>query len=99
MKYFYLLSGGLLVSTVHIFIVWHHKDNRKYSLSEHAIITSRTHLLYFVTHVLTEISFLLFSYQFFVVEHTLYLPYYLNIIFAVLDFVQASLPSRGTTER
>jgi len=99
MKYFYLLSGGLLVSAVHAFIVWHHKDNRKYSLSEHAIITSRTHLLYFLTHVFTEITYLFFSYLFFVVEHGLYLAHYLNIAFAALDFIQASLPSRGKTEK
>jgi hypothetical protein len=56
-------------------------------------------LLYFTTHVLTEISFLLFSYYFFVVEHKLYLPHYLNILFVILDFVQAALPSRGKSEK
>lgn len=40
-----------------------------------------------------------FSYQFFIVEHGLALPHYLNIIFAVLDFVQALVPSRGRTEK
>lgn len=87
------------MSFVHFFLVWHHRDNRKYSLSEHAIITSRSHLLYLVTHVVCEISFLLFSYQFFVVEHGLYLPHYLNVGFAGFDFVQAVLPSRGRTEK
>lgn len=99
MKYVYLLCGGFLVSIVHAFIVWHHRDNRKYSLSEHAIIDSKSHLLYFTTHVVTEILFLAFSYQFFIVEHSLYLPHYLNIAFAALDFVQAALPSRGKTEK
>lgn len=99
MKYLYLLSGGLLVSAVHIFIVWHHRDNRRYSLSEHAILSKKSHWLYFATHLVTEILYLAFSYQFFVVEHQLYLPHYLNIIFVVLDFVQAALPSRGKTEK
>ncbi len=99
MKYLYLLSGGILVSAVHIFIVWHHRYNRRYSLSEHAILTKKSHLLYFAAHLVTEILYLTFSYQFFVVEHQLYLPHYLNIAFAVLDFVQAVLPSRGRTEK
>jgi hypothetical protein len=99
MKYFYLLLAGGLVSSVHFFLVWHHRDNRKYSLSEHAIITNRSHLLYFVAHFVCDILFLLFSYQFFLVEHSLYIPHYLNIAFVVLDFVQALLPSRGRTEK
>lgn len=99
MKYLYLLSGGLLVSAVHILIVWHHRYNRRYSLSEHAILTKKSHLVYFATHLVTEVLYLAFSYQFFIVEHQLYLPHYLNIVFAVLDFVQAVLPSRGKTEK
>jgi 4-amino-4-deoxy-L-arabinose transferase-like glycosyltransferase len=99
MKYLYLLSSGLLVSVVHAFIIWHHRDNRRYSLSEHAILNKRSHVLYFATHLATEILYLAFSYQFFIVEHQLYLPHCVNIIFAVLDFVQAALPSRGKTEK
>lgn len=99
MKYFYLLFAGGLVSFVHAFLVWQHRDNRKYSLSEYAIITNKSHLLYLITHLVTEIFFLLFSYQFFVVEHSLYLAHYLNISFVVFDLIQAILPSRGKTEK
>lgn len=99
MKYVYLLSGGIAVSVVHVLIVWHHQDNRKYSISEHAIITRKTHILYFATHVFTEITYIMFSYQFFVVEQRLHVIHYLNIIFVVLDFMQAALPSRGKTEK
>ena len=99
MKYFYLLSAGALVSIVHLFLVWHHRGNRKSSLSEHAVIDRRSHLLYFATHIFTEVFFVLFSYQFYVIEHHLYLPHYLNICFAVFDFVQATLPSKGRTEK
>jgi hypothetical protein len=98
-KYFYLLGAGVLVSSVHFYLVWHHRDNRRYSVSEHAILTNKSHLLYFVAHVICDVLFLLYSYQFFVVEQGFYLPHYLNINFAVFDFAQAVLPSRGKTEK
>ncbi len=94
-----LLSGGLLVSAVHFYLVWHHRENRKYSLSEHAIIDNDSYILYVVTHIITEALFIMFSYQFFVHEHQLYIPHYLNILFVILDFIQAVLPSRGHSEK
>jgi len=63
------------------------------------MLTSGSHLLYFASHVVCEVFFLLYSYQFFIGEHQLHAPFYLNIGFAILDFVQATLPSRGRTER
>ena len=99
MKYVYLVIAGLLASSVHFYVVWRHRDDRRYSVSEHAMLSTSSHLLYFAAHVLCEIFFLLFSYQFFVREHQLWLPFYLNVVFAVLDFVQAALPSRGRTEK
>ena len=99
MTYFYLLFAGALVSVVHGYLVWHHRDNRRYSVSEHAMLTTRSHLLYFLSHVVCEVFFLLFSYRFLMQEHRLLVPFYLISIFAGLDFVQAALPSRGKTEK
>jgi hypothetical protein len=99
MKYVYLLTAGILISLVHFYIVWCRRDKKLWSISEYAILSKNTNLLYFGSHVICEILFLLFSYLFFVVEHSLYLPYYLNVAFAVLDFSQAAIPSRGKTEK
>lgn len=99
MKYVYLLLAGLLASGVNSYVVWRHSDDRRYSVSEHAMLSRKSHLIYFVAHLLCEILFLLFSYQFFIREHNFWLPFYLNVAFAVLDFVQAALPSRGKTEK
>ncbi|MDB5184357.1 MAG: hypothetical protein JWN38_165 [Candidatus Saccharibacteria bacterium] len=63
------------------------------------MLTSKSHSLYFVSHVICEVFFMLFSYQFLITEHHLLIPFYLNVIFAMLDFVQAALPSRGKTEK
>jgi hypothetical protein len=97
--YFYLLLAGTLISLVHFYLVWYHRDNRRYSISEHAMLTKKSHLLYFVSHVICEVFFMLFSYQFFIREHHLPIPFYLNVAFVVLDFIQAALPSRGRTEK
>ena len=99
MSYVYLLLAGIPVSVAHFYLVWHHSDNRRYSISEHAILTRNSHLLYFAAHVNCEIFYTLFSYQFFIVSHNLPFLFYLNLVFAVLDFVQAALPSRGKTEK
>jgi hypothetical protein len=99
MKYVYLILAGLLASVVHFYVVWRHSDNRRYSISEHAMLSRSSHLLYFGAHVLCEIFFLLFSYDFFIREHHYPLPFYLNVAFAILDFAQAALPSRDKTER
>jgi hypothetical protein len=63
------------------------------------MLSKSSHSIYFLAHVLCEIFFVLFSYQFFVREHHFWLPFYLNVTFAALDFVQAALPSRGRTEK
>jgi hypothetical protein len=99
MKYVFLVTAGLFASLSHFYVVWRHSDDRRYSVSEHAMLSKRSHLIYFFSHVICEILFLLFSYQFFVREHDYWLPFYLNIAFAVLDFIQAALPSRGRTEK
>jgi len=99
MTYVYLLIAGIEVSAVHFFLVWYHRANRRYSISEHAVLTRNSHLLYFVSHLVCEIFFLLYSYTFFIVEHDLHIAFYLNVTFAALDFIQAALPSRGKTEK
>jgi hypothetical protein len=94
----YLLIAGGLVSIVHAYLIWLHRANRKWSLSEHVILSKKSRLIYFVSHLTCEILFTLFSYKFYILEHNLPVLFYLNIVFAILDFVQAALPSRGKTE-
>lgn len=98
MKYPFLILAGLIATLTHFYVVWRHRNDRRYSVSEHAMLSRRTHLIYFVAHVLCEVFFLAYAYLFLLVEHSLYIAFYLAIAFAVLDFVQAVLPSRGRTE-
>lgn len=85
------------MSSVHLLLVVRHRDPSRSSLSAHVAVTRRSHFVYFVTHVIVEILFVLFSYQFYLVEHNLRLPFILNINFVIFDFIQAWLPSRGKT--
>ena len=99
MVYLYLLTGGTLISFAHFYLVWRNRGNIQDTLSENAVTDSKAHLIYFVTHLVTDIFFLLYSYQFFIVDHNLALPFIINIVFVVLDLVQGILPSRGKTKK
>ncbi|HEX7963696.1 MAG TPA: hypothetical protein VF466_03830 [Candidatus Saccharimonadales bacterium] len=99
MKYVFLLIAGLAASGTHFYLVWHHRDNRRYSVSEYAMLTRKSHLLYFMAHIVCEVLYLAYSYQFLLVEHNLHVPFYLNVGWAILDLVQATLPSRDRTEK
>ena len=57
-----------------------------------------TQRLYIATHVISEVFFVIFSYVFFILEHNLVYIFYINLSFAIIDFFQATLPSRGKTE-
>lgn len=99
MKYFFLLSAGLLISCIHFYLVWRRRDSNKYTLSEYAIIDKSAHALYFVTHIIVEVFFVIYSYMFFITEHGLVAPFYLTVSFAAFDFVQTVLPARGKTKK
>jgi len=63
------------------------------------MLTKNSRLIYFFSHVICEVFFMLFSYRFFIKEHHLLIPFYLNIVFVIFDFIQAALPSRNKTEK
>jgi hypothetical protein len=99
MEYIYLLIAGSVVSTAHFYLVWHHRDDQRYSISEYAILARKSYILYLTAHVICEIFYIAYSYEFLFVEHNSHFPFYLNLVFALLDFVQAAVPSRGRTEK
>lgn len=99
MQYVYLLVAGIVVSLVHAYLVWRYRDTRKRSISEYVILDKRSHLVYFVAHVICEVFVLLYAYQFFIVNQNFQAPFYLLVVFSVLDFVQAILPSRKRTKK
>ena len=98
MKYIYLIFAGFGISFVHLYLYWRNRRANRYSLSEYAISDCHSQITYFLAHLLCDVLFTLYSYQLFIVENDLPLAFYLNIIFVVLDFLQAALPSRGKTE-
>lgn len=98
MEYLFLLLAGIPVCFIHIYLVWRHRDNRRYSISEHAILARSSSLLYLGAHINCEVFYLLFSHRLFIVDHHLPLLFWLNIVFAILDLVQAAVPSKGKTE-
>lgn len=99
MEYIYLLIAGILVSIVHIYLVWSNRKSDKRSISEYAILDKKSWALYFVAHVVCDVLILVYAYTFFVIGHSLIIPFSLLVVFAVLDLVQAAFPSQKKTEK
>jgi len=98
MIYVLLLLAGFIVSATHAYLVWKNKDGVRYSVSEHAIASKRSHVLYVSAHILTDVLFLLYAYIFFYDTHGQTLLFILTLVFVALDAVQSLLPSKGKTE-
>lgn len=99
MTLFLLVVPGIYISLVHIYIIWRHRHNRKYSISEHAILDRASHSLYITSHLAIDVLIVIYSYRFFASENNLLVPHYLIAVFAVFDAAQALLPSKGKTEK
>lgn len=54
--------------------------------------------MYFIVHILCEVFALLYAYTFLALGHNLTFATYFFVLFAVFDFIQAVLPSKGKTE-
>jgi len=98
MIYAPLVVAGLLISAVHAYLVWKNFDGVRYSISEHAIANKRSYLLYIGSHVVADVLFVVYAYNFFYESQGQYTLYVLTLVFIALDFLQAVLPSRGRVE-
>lgn len=98
MIYALLLISGAIVSLAHAYLVWKNRDGVRYSISEHAIANKKSYLIYLGAHIITDVFFLIFSYQFFYQIHGHGLLFGLTVVFIGLDAAQAILPSKGRTE-
>lgn len=96
--YALLLLSGFVVSLTHVFLVWKNRGGARYSISEHAIADRNSYLIYLSAHIVTDILFLFYAYEFFYIAQDQGWLFGLTIVFIALDALQAVLPSRGRTE-
>ena len=95
----YLLLAGILINGVHGYLLWSQRDERKWSISVHAIKNRRTHALYIAGHIFAGFFFLLFAKEFFVNLHNAPALFNLALLTYVFEIIQAILPSKDKYEK
>ncbi len=98
MIYVWLLLAGGIVSFTHVYLVWKNRDGVRYSISEHAVADTKSYRTYAAAHLITDIFFVLYAYEFYHQMQNQNLLFELVIAFITLDILQAVLPSKGKTK-
>lgn len=85
--------AGLFVQGGHSYLLFSQKHDRKWSISDHAAVSARTHLLYFICHFLGAIGWFVGSYIIFYHTDTRYI-FYISAGSAVFEVLQAAFRSK-----
>lgn len=92
-----LILSAILINSVHAYLLVAHKSKRKWSISEHALLSKSSFFVYVLGHFLNGAIFLIFAKQYFLDAHHLYGLYYLSIVTVIFEYIQALLPAGGKT--
>jgi hypothetical protein len=93
----YLILAGLIINGTHLYLLWSQKDDRKWSISEHAARNSITYLLYVVGHIVGGFIFLVFAHQFYVEKFGIAWLFFICCFTYFFEVLQALLPAKGKT--
>lgn len=88
----YIALACLFVQGAHSYLLFSQKYDRKWSISDHAALSDRTHLFYFAGHFLGGLSWLAASYLVFYPSHLAI--FWISAITVLLEWLQAALPSK-----
>lgn len=94
-----LLLSGVFITIAHSLLLVRHRANRKWTISEHAVVTQRSLLLYRLSHLITGLLFLCFAWLYFIGEVAMPAFFALSIWIVIFEYLQALLPARGTTNK
>jgi hypothetical protein len=94
----YLILSGIIVNSVHGYLLWSQLDERKRSISAHAVKNRQTYTIYLLGHLTAGSLFAIFSYDFFVNTHDLRWLFWIVCAGVAFEYVQAALPARGKTD-
>ena len=95
----YLLGSFLLITIVHGYILFTHRDNSNLTLSERAAEDQPSLLLYRLGHIVNGTLFTLFAYYFFVTKTNQVMLFWLAIAGVVTEWAQALIPAKGRYDR
>lgn len=89
--------SALLINAVHGSLLVFHKVNRKWTISEHAVLGKKSFLIYVVGHLLNGALFLVFAKNYFVDVVGMNGLFALSVWTVIFEYVQALLPAKGKT--
>jgi len=93
---FFFLSI-LSIHAVHGYLLFKQRSNRKWSISVHAVENKQSFRLYILGHVLGGVFFLIFAYRYYYLSQNLKQIFYIAVVAAVFEFIQAFIPAKGKT--
>lgn len=96
---FALLLSAVFVNVVHGWLLYYHRDNRKWSISEHAVLDKKTYFLYVLGHILGGAFWLIFAKMYFVDAVHLDWLFALSAWVVAFEYLQAFLPAKGKTNK
>ncbi len=94
-----LLLSALFINGVHGWLLYYHRDSRKWSISEHAVLNKKSYFLYVLGHLLGGALWLVFAKIYFVDTVHLDWLFVLSIWVVGFEYLQALLPAKGKTNK
>lgn len=94
-----LLLSALFINGVHGWLLYSHRNNRKWSISEHAVLDKKSYFLYVLGHLLGGAFWLVFAKIYFVDTVHLDWLFALSIWVVGFEYLQALLPAKGKTNK
>ncbi len=89
----YIVLAGISVQGGHSYLLLSQKHERKWSISDHAAVSARTHLLYFICHFAGAMGWFIGSYLVFYHTDFRYI-FYLSTAAAVFEVLQSAFRSK-----
>lgn len=94
-----LALSALSTNGVHGYLLLSQKTKRKFTISEHAVLHSKSFVLYVLGHMFGGAFFLIFAKQYYLDVVNLGWLFGLTIFTVVFEYTQAFLPAKGKTNK
>jgi hypothetical protein len=94
---FWLILSALSINSVHAYLLFSQKSDRKWSISEHATASAKFRIIYILGHAFGGAFFLLFACDYFLNVANKDGLFYLSCLIVLFEYVQAVLPAKDKT--
>lgn len=94
-----LVFSGAFISCVHGYLLISYRNNKRFSISEHAVLSRNAYVIFVIGHVICGGSFLVFAYRYYMNVIQISGLFYLSILIVIFEMLQAIIPAKGKTNR